>query len=145
MRTFYIFKIKEEYARLTKNNPYHLFKMLSYIYNIDRAEINRGAKLFYQLVERLNSKELDIKLFKKYQENFFYTKFKNIHQVNNIYKKEESKLVVHRHFLLLKSTIIRPVFLADLKEYPNIFLCDFENKDYFWLETIEQKKRVNKK
>lgn len=139
MRTFYVFKIKDEYARLTKNNPYHLFKMFSYIYNIDRKEIEVGRDLFYQLVERLKSKEMDIQLFKKYQDNFFYTKFKNIHQVNNIYKKEESKLIVHRHFLLLKSTVIRPAFLQDLKEYPNIFLCDFENKDYFWLESILQK------
>lgn len=139
MRTFYIFKIKNEYAKLTKNNPYHLFEMLSYIYNIDRGEISRGADLFYQLVERLKSKEMDIQIFKKYQDNFFYTKFKNIHQVNNIYKKEESKLIVHKHFLLLKSTVVRPSFLQDLKEYPNIFLCDFENKDYFWLERIFEK------
>ena len=136
MRTFYIFQIKEEYATLTKNNPYNLFKMFSYIYNIDRRDINTGAHLFYQLIERLNSKEMDIKLFKKYQDNYFYTKFKNIHQVNNIYKKEESKLEVHKHFLLLKSTIIHPVFLNDLKEDPNIFLCDFENKDYFWLDLL---------
>ena len=136
MRTFYIFKIKEEYATLTKHNPYHLFKMLSYIYNMDRQEIDRGADLFYQLAERLDNKEMDIKLFKKYQDNYFYTKFKNIHQVNNIYKKEESKLIVNKHFLQLKSTIIRPVFLQDLAEYKNIFLCDFENKDYFWLEML---------
>ncbi len=136
MRTFYIFKIKEEYAHLTKNNPYHLFKMLSYIYNIDREEIKRGADLFYKMVERFRNKEFDNKLFKKYQDNFFYTKFKNIHQINNIYKKEESKLIVHQHFLLLKSTIIRPTFLQDLEELENLFLCDFENKDYFWLEKL---------
>lgn len=136
MRTFYIFKIKEEFAILTKNNPYHLFKMLSYIYNLDRGEVIRGADLFYKLVQMFNSKELDIKIFKKYSENYFYTKFKNIHQMNNIYKKEESKLTVHHHYLLLESTVIRPVFLQDLSEYENIFLCDFENKDYFWLEKL---------
>ena len=136
MSNFYIFKIKEEYAHLTKNNPYHLFKMLSYIYNIDREEIKRGADLFYKMVERFRNKEFDNKLFKKYQDNFFYTKFKNIHQINNIYKKEESKLIVHQHFLLLKSTIIRPTFLQDLEELENLFLCDFENKDYFWLEKL---------
>lgn len=136
MRTFYIFKIKEEYARLTKNNPYHLFKMLSYINSMDKGEIERGADLFYKMVERLGNKELDIKMFKKYQDNYFYTKFKNIHQVNNIYKKEETKLVVHKHFLLLKSTVVRPTFLEVLEEYQNLFLCDFENKDYFWLEKL---------
>ncbi len=136
MRTFYIFKIKEEYAGLTKNNPYHLFKMLSYIYNLDKHDIHRGADLFYKLAEPFNSKELDIKIFKKYSDNYFYTKFKNIHQINNIYKKEESKLIVHKHFLTLKSSIIHPVFLQDLTEYSNLFFCDFENKDYFWLERL---------
>ncbi len=136
MRTFYIFKVKEEYAILTKNNPYQLFRMLEFIYNLDKEEISRGAELFYKMIEKLNSKSLDIQLFKKHRENYFYTKFKNIHQVNNIYKKEESKLVVHNHYLLLESTIIKPTFLEDLKSIGNLFLCDFENKDYFWLEKL---------
>ena len=46
------------------------------IYNIDRGEIHRGADLFYQIVERLKSKEIDIQVFKKYQDNFFYTSSK---------------------------------------------------------------------
>lgn len=136
MRTFYIFKVKEEYAILTKNNPYQLFRMLEFIYNLDKDEVSRGAELFYKMIEKLNSKSLDIQLFKKHQENYFYTKFKNIHQINNIYKKEESKLVVHNHYLLLESTIIKPTFLEDLKTINNLFLCDFENKDYFWLEKL---------
>lgn len=136
MRTFYIFKVKEEYAILTKNNPYQLFRMLEFIYNLDKGEISKGVDLFYKLVEKLNSKALDIQLFKKYRDNYFYTKFKNIHQVNNIYKKEESKLVVRNHYLLLESTIIKPAFLEDLKNVSNLFLCDFENKDYFWLEKL---------
>ncbi len=136
MRTFYIFKIKNEYATLTKSKPYQLFRMLEYIYNLDKKEVSLGADLFYKMVENLNSKSLDIQLFKKYKENYFYTKFKNIHQVNNLYKKEESKLVVRKHYLLLESSIIKPSFLEDLQNMPNLFLCDFENKDYFWLEKL---------
>ncbi len=136
MRTFYIFKVKDEYATLTKNNPYQLFRLLEFIYNLDRKEVSRGADLFYKMIEGLNSKALDIYMFKKYRENYFYTKFKNIHQMNNFYKKEESKLIVRNHYLLLESTVIKPIFLEDLKEIPNLFLCDFENKDYFWLEKL---------
>lgn len=136
MRSFYIFKIKDEYATLTKNNPYQLFRLLDFIYNLDKEEVSRGIDLFYKLVEKLDSKSLDIQLFKNYRENYFYTKFKNIHQVNNIYKKEESKLTIRNHYLLLVSTIIKPVFLNDLKTINNLFLCDFENKDYFWLEKL---------
>lgn len=136
MRTFYIFKIKEEYAILTKNNPYQLFRMLDFIYNLDKVEISKGADLFYKIIEKLNGKFLDIQIFKNYRNNYFYTKFKNIHQINNIYNKEESKLVVHNHYLLLESTIIKPTFLDNLKALNNLFLCDFENKDYFWLEKL---------
>ncbi len=136
MRSFYIFKIKDEYAILTKNNPYQLFRLLDFIYNLDKEDISRGIDLFYKLVEKLDGKSLDIQLFKNYRENYFYTKFKNIHQVNNIYKKEESKLTIRNHYLLLVSTIIKPVFLNDLKTINNLFLCDFENKDYFWLEKL---------
>ncbi len=136
MRTFYIFKIKDEYAILTKKNPYQLFRMLFYIYHLEKEEVSRGMDLFYKMVDGLNSKEMDITLFKNYCENYFYTKFKNVHQVNNIYKKEESKLTVKKHYLLLESTVVKPIFLNDLKEYTNLFLCDFENKDYFWLESL---------
>jgi hypothetical protein len=137
MRTFYIFNIKEEYASLTKNNPYHLFKMLSYIYHMDTSELESGVEMFKKITNNFDSKKLDINLFRKYRKNYFYTKFKNVHQINNYYQKEESKLVIRKRFLLLKSTVIRPSFMADLAEYKNVFFCDFENKDYFFLEMIE--------
>lgn len=136
MRTFYIFKIKNEYASLTKNNPYHLFKMLTYIYNLESSEVSRGIELFNKMTDTFKAKEIDINIFKAYRENYFYTKFKNIHQINNIYKKEESKLVIRKKFLLLQSTVIRPTFLKDLAKYDNLFFCDFENMDYFWLEKL---------
>ncbi len=136
MRTFHIFKIKNEYAVLMKNNSYQLFRLLDFIYNLDKKEVCKGAELFYKVVDDFNSKKFDIHIFKKYQENYFYTKFQNIHQINNIYKKEQSKLTVKKHYLLLESTIVNPTFLDDLKEFNNLFLCDFENKDYFWLEKI---------
>lgn len=136
MRTFYIFKIKNEYASLTKNNPYHLFKMLSYIYHLDTDDISRGVELFNKMTDSFNSKEIDIELFRTYRENYFYTKFKNVHQINNIYKKEESKLIIRKKFLLLQSTVIHPVFLNNLSKYENLFFCDFTNKDYFWLDKL---------
>ena len=136
MRTFYIFKIKNEYASLTQNKPYHLYKLLSYIYYLDIEEASRGIELFSNLTDDFNPKELDIKLFKTYRENYFYTKFKNVHKVNNIYKKEESKLVIRKKFLILQSTVVRPTFLNELSKNKNLFLCDFVNKDYFWLEKL---------
>ena len=136
MRTFYIFKIRNEYASLTKNNPYHLFKMLHYIYHLEREDVFKGVELFNKMTSSFNSKELDIYLFKNYRDNYFYTKFKNIHQINNIYKHEESKLIIRKKFLLLQSSVVHPIFLNDLSQYNNLFFCDFKNKDYFWLDKL---------
>lgn len=136
MRTFFIFKIKEEYAILTKNNPYHLFQMFSYIYNLDENDINEGINLFDKLSLPFNMKRIDIDIFKKYQDNYFYTKFKNVHKINNVFKREESTLIVHKYFLELRSTVVNPTFLKDLVEQKNLFFCDFKNKDYFWLDNL---------
>ncbi len=136
MRTFYVFRIKNEYASLTKNNPYYLFKMLSYIYHLDVEDLSKGIKLFNNMTDIFQTKELDIQIFKNYRDNFFYSKFKNVHQVNNIYKREETKLTIRKKFLLLQSSVIHPVFLNDLSKYTNLFVCDFVNQDYFWLEKL---------
>ncbi len=136
MRTFYIFKIKEEYAILTKKNPYSLYRMFDYIYTLDKEEIEKGIDLFSQVVDCLNEKKLDQLLLKKYKENYFYIKYRNLHQVHNLYNREESKLWIKKHYLLLKSSIINPTFFDDLKSIKDLFICDFENKDYFWLDKL---------
>lgn len=136
MRTFYIFNVKDEYAILTKNNPFQLYKMLDYIYHLDSSDLYRGVDMFNKITKNFNIKEIDVNLFRKYKENYFYTKFKNVHQINNIYNKEESKLIIRKKFLLLKSTVVHPSFIEDLVDYKNVFFCDFENKDYFWLEHL---------
>ncbi len=136
MRTFYIFKIKKEYAVLTKNNPYYLFKMLSYIYHLDREDLTRGVELFNKMTDAFNIKDLDDHIYQNYQDNIFYTKFKNIHQFHNIYIKEESKLIIRKKFLLLQSNVIHPTFLDYLQNYEDLFFCDFANKDYFWIEKL---------
>ena len=81
-------------------------------------------------------KEMNIQCFKSYRENYFYTKYRNIHQLNNIYKKESSKLIIRKKFLLLQSTVVHPSFMKELENYSNLFFCDFQNKDYFWLDHL---------
>lgn len=136
MRQFYIFKIKEEYALLTKKNPYHLYKTFEQIYYVDRSEINLGFDLFEKIIDVFNPKKMDIELFKKYKDNYFYTKYSNVHEIHDVYKRENTKLKVCKTFLEMESTVVRPTFMKDLEGEKNLFFCDFENKDYFWLEKM---------
>ncbi len=136
MRRFYIFKIKKEYAMITKKNPYHLYRTLEQIYYIDRNEIHLGIEMFTRIIDVLNPKQIDIDLFKKYKENYFYTKYRNVHQIYDIYRQEKTKLTVNRTYLELESSILRPSFLKELENINDLFFCDFENKDFFWLEKV---------
>jgi len=136
MRNFYIFKIKKEYANITRNNPYHLYRSLEQIYYMDKSEVILGLDFFDRLIEPINQKDIDIDIFKKHKDNYFYTKYRNVHKIHNVYKKEHSTLNVYKTYLTLESNVIRPTFLRDLVEYDNLFLCDFENKDYLWLEKL---------
>ncbi len=136
MRQFYIFKIKEEYAVLTKKNPYHLYRTLEQIYYVDRSDIHLGLDLFERMIDLFNPKQLDINLFKKYKDNYFYTKYSNVHQIHDAYRHEKTVLKVCKTFLEMESTVIRPTFIKDLEEEHNLFFCDFKNKDYFWLDKI---------
>lgn len=136
MRTFYIFKINQEMAILTKDTPYNMFKSMERIYKLDKKDFSLALKMFEQLAVPIDHNKLNLRLYNAYKDNDHYTKYRNVHKINNRYKPEESKLVVNNIYLLLESNIIKPLFLKALNYDSNLFVCDFENKDYFWLDSL---------
>ena len=136
MRTFYIFKINKEFAILTKRCPYNLFKSIEQIYYSDKNDLSLAYNIYEQIILPLNKKQINIDIFEKCKESDYYTKFNNTHMINNFYSDEQSKLIVNSSYMLLRSTKIQPSFFKILPEIENIFVCDFENKDYFWLESV---------
>ena len=136
MRTFYIFKINKEFAILTKSCPYNLFKSLEDIYYTDEKDISLAYNVYEQLILPLKKNNINLKIFKAYKDNVHYTKFNNIHMINNFYNDEQTKLTINTSYMLLKTTVQSPSFFDILCSYENIFVCDFENKDYFYLEKV---------
>ncbi len=136
MRTFYIFKINNEFATLTKNCPYNLFKSMEQIYYADKNDVSAAYNIYEQIILPLNKMKINLDLFAQYREDDHYTKFRDTHMINNFYNDEQTKLIVNSSYMVLKSTKSSPTFLDDLRELENLFVCDFENKDYFWLEKI---------
>ena len=136
MRTFYIFNINKSFYNLMKNNPYHLFKAMEDIHNFDTNDINIAYDLFMQIVSPFDKSKINNTLFNSSKDNDFYTKFHNVHRIENKYLPEDYMLVVNKAFLILESNILKPTFLNILKEYPTLFVCDFKNKDYFWLNEL---------
>jgi sporulation protein YlmC with PRC-barrel domain len=66
----------------------------------------------------------------------YYTKVNNIHMIYDYYTKEESKLIINTNYLLIKSTKQIPTFLKAITRKEKIFVIDFDNIDYFWLEEL---------
>ncbi len=136
MRTFYIFNINKNFYNLMKNNPYHLFKTMEDIHNFDTNDISLAYDLFLQIVAPFNKSKINNEIFNECKDNDFYSKFHNVHRIQNKYIPEDSCLIVNKAFLILESNILKPSFLAELKHMKNLFVCDFKNKDYFWLNEL---------
>ena len=71
-----------------------------------------------------------------------YSVYGNTHMYNNYYTDEVSKLIVKSSFMILKSNKINSTFLSILNRLPNIFIIDFENRDYFWLSNFSNLRLV---
>ena len=136
MRKFYIFNINKEFRNETKIDSYVLFKVFEEIYNMNKDEINYGINIYNNIIIPINKNLLSNKIYDKYKYDENYIKFMNTHLYNNYFDNEYSKLIINNSYIEIDSSSIKPSFFNFLNKYKYLFVCDFENKDYFWLESI---------
>lgn len=135
MRKFYIFNINDEFSILNKNDAYDLYKQMESIKKLDKDEFYIAIKIYETIAKTIDKNIMNKEVYNKHKDSYFYTKYKNVHMINNYYRNEESKLVIKKTYLLLETNIIKSEFFKDLKN-KGLFVCDFENKDYFWLDSL---------
>ena len=133
MRTFYIFKITNEFKTITKNKPFTLYKALDNIHSMDRSDLSLAIRLYEEVCDQNDVRSLNLSIFNSLRESDYYTKFNNHHIINNYYTEESSRLTIYKTYLKLKSSENNPSFFKTLKNIPNLFVIDFATKDYFWL------------
>jgi len=133
LRTFYIFKINREFKVITKDKPYNLYLALDNIHSMDKRDISLALRLYDEVCTDFDVRYLNMSIFNTLRDSDYYTKFNNNHLINNYYTDETSKLTIHKTYLKLKSSLNNPAFFKTLKVFPNLFVIDFSEKDYFWL------------
>ena len=134
MKVYYIFKLKEEFYDLYKDTPSILYNILRNIYYLDREEVDYGYNLFKQLTLPLEKNKLDREIFIKFHQDIPYSKRKDIHYINDLYKNEVSRLVINNSFLRLELEQNYSTFFKILKEEDNnLFACSFQKTDFFFL------------
>lgn len=143
MRTYYMFKINKYFAYIYKKWPrkmYNIIQELYYTKDYDMLSSYRYYQRFALSFDKNNINEYIYGLNKK--SNNYY-RDNSIHVLKN---GSYNKLVVNKMCLILKTDDIYSVFLSDINLYSvNIFVCDFKNNDYFWLENLnkDRQKKVS--
>lgn len=142
MRLYYIFSIKEDVYKITKNNPEKLYSILENIYKLNKKEIKLGYKLFEKTCNFLEKRNINLFIKNINKDNLSYTCFRDTHLINDFYKEETSKMIINYSHILLKTNIAYSTFFDEIKNIKNIFICDFINEDYFFLKSIMIKNKV---
>ena len=133
MRTFYVFKIKKEMTILTKETPYNLFRTIEHLYYLDEYNMDVSFKLYNDLFDSFNKDYVNKRLNSLFKNNRYYTNENDKHTIYNKYRPETTILKVYKSHIILKSDVIKPTLLVNYLMSDNLFVCDFKNKDYFWL------------
>ncbi len=133
MRTFYIFKINREMTILTKDVPYNLFRMIENLYYLDSIQSSMSMQVFQDIFTILDKEYLDKRINNLFKSNRYYHYQDGNHYIVNKYKPENTLLKVYKTHIILKTDCLNPTLLVNYLMSDNLFVCDFKNKDYFWL------------
>ena len=139
MRTYYIFFIRNDIYNITKNNTDILYKLFESIKYLKKEDGALGFKIFEKLCEKVPKKNINKLIKDDFIENLSYNIFKDTHLINDFINNESTKLFVHNSHLMIKSNSLYPEFFKTLMKLPNLFVCDFDNMDYFYLRTLNNK------
>lgn len=127
MRKYYLFIIKKDYYDVYKKNPLVLYKTLENLYKLKRDDLNYGITLYNQICNIV-----DVSRLKNYFEQVNFKSKDNrflIHQNN-----QWVLLDIHYSCIICKTIKNWPTVFDILNYYSKyIFVCDFYNKDYFFL------------
>ena len=133
MKVYYVFYINNYFSYVYKNKTYKLYKLIEEMFHIKEYDVVLTYRYFEQIALTFDKERLNEYIYNKLYENEKYYKRNNIHIINDKY--EDSKLVINNSNLKIKTNTKYSQFISILKEYSdNLFVCDFYNKDYFWLE-----------
>ena len=137
MRTYYAFIIKDSLMHFYSKKPYSLYRILEQIYNLKNNDIVLGYRLLEQVTEPFGTRKTDKFIYKKHYDELEYSRLDDVHMIKNLYSEEITFLKVFHSHVRIKTNNNFSAFFNSMQEYnENIFVCDFENQDFFWMNKI---------
>lgn len=140
MRVYYLFKINDSFSKLYYNKTYYLYKMLEQISLSSKNDFIISYRLFEQMAIPYNKADVNSSIYRKFCFDENYKKTLNKHVIDD--GVEKTKLTVYNTYIKIKTNKNITAFFKVLSREENVFVCDFNNKDYFWLSKVTSKNYV---
>lgn len=137
MRTYYMFAVKKNIHGIYDTKEESLYNILKRIKTVKKPNLRYGLSIYNQICDPFNLELLQDYFKKKYGASAYY-KYKIIDHKNH----SESHLELSYACLILTTDSFLPSVFDIMYLYNrDIFICDFENDDYFWLEKLHDYKK----
>ena len=69
MRTYYIFRVKEEFIKLYHDKPSSLYSTFKQLLNLNKKDLTYAMQVFNSLCERIEKESLNKQLYIKYHKD----------------------------------------------------------------------------
>lgn len=135
MRTYYIFNVNRYFTYMYKNNPFKMYKIFEEIYHSRDYDAVRTYRVFEGIANPFNKIMLGEYINYEYKHKYGYKREESIHK---LYTTENTVLKINNYNIKIETDSNYTDFFRYLNNYNNsLFVCDFDNKDYFWLSKIK--------
>ncbi|MBQ3142350.1 MAG: sporulation inhibitor of replication protein SirA [Bacilli bacterium] len=134
MRIYYLFFINDYIYKQTKNNQLGLYKLFENIYFMKDKDAKLGKKVLEKIITKINRDNLNRFIKNIHKNDMNYINFNYTHILNDFFINENTKMAIYHTYIKIKTNVNFPMFLKDIKNYKNVFVCDFVNLDYFYLK-----------
>jgi len=118
-----------------------MYKIIEEIYHTKDYDMLSSYRYYQKFAIEFNKISLNEYIYNLNKNNINYKRDNNIH---TIYNDKYNKLLINNSCLILKTNDIYLIFLNDINLHlDNLFICDFKNKDYFWLDSLNKDRQNN--
>ena len=134
MRTYYLFNVNKYYGYMYKDNPFKMYKIFEEIYYSRDYDSVKTYHILEEIANPFNKIMLNEYIYFEYKLKYGYKRKDNIHYLSTT---ERTTLRINNYNIKLETESNYSVFFNDISNYNNnLFVCDFENMDYFWLSKL---------
>ena len=141
MRKYYLFLIQKDFVPIYERHSMILYQTLENLFYLKEEDFRYGITLFEQLCRPFPIEVLTDYMDKRFEQKIVKKKNKYLFVHKN---NEKSLLCFYNACIILFSTHNFPKVLKIFDIFSkNIFICDFKNRDYFWLHEVYHKKKTS--